>query len=71
MIQYKNNYAVYYNLHKEVYTYAYCIVFIYKPCQNSLIYFIQPFAFIILFFNLFFQYDPTSLGGTVSETPVP
>ena len=44
-------------------TYTYRIVFIYKPCLNIPIYFLQPFVFIILFFNLFFQSDPTSLGG--------
>src|SRR6218665_1804032 len=42
--------------------YTYRIVFICRPCLNIPIFFFQLFAFIILFFNLLFQSDPTSMA---------
>src|SRR6218665_1370330 len=43
------------HVYKLTYRSTYRIVFIYKPCPNIPIFFSQPFSFIILFFNLFFQ----------------
>jgi len=54
-------------------TYTYRIVFIHKPCPNIPIFFFQPFAFIILFFQHFLSICMILRlwMGPVSGTPVP